>query len=36
MGFGRDKGDMEKDGEGHRTMAVLGENMAWPLKKIKD
>jgi len=27
---------VEKDEEGLRTMAVLGENMAWLLKKIKD
>jgi multimeric flavodoxin WrbA len=34
MGFGLDKGDVEKDEEGVRTMEVLGENMAWLLKKI--
>jgi multimeric flavodoxin WrbA len=34
MGFGLDKGDVEKDEEGLRTMEVLGENMAWLLKKI--
>lgn len=33
MGYGRDKGEVEKDEEGGRTMAVLGENMAWLLKK---
>jgi len=33
MGIGRDKGDVEKDEEGARTMTVLGENMAWLLKK---
>ena len=34
MGFGLDKGDVEKDEEGLETMKVLGENMAWLLKKI--
>jgi len=34
MGFGKDKGDVEKDEEGLLTMKVLGENMAWLLKKI--
>jgi len=34
MGFGLDKGEVEKDEEGLRTMQVLGENMAWLLKKI--
>lgn len=35
MGFGRDKGEVEKDEEGIRTMTVLGENMAWLLKKLQ-
>jgi len=30
------EGDFEKDEEGIRTMKVLGENMAWLLKKIKE
>ncbi|MFC1868834.1 flavodoxin family protein, partial [Thermodesulfobacteriota bacterium] len=34
LGFGGDKGEVEKDEEGIRTMKVLGENMAWLLKKI--
>ena len=34
MGFGLDKGDAEKDDEGLQTMAALGRNMAWLLKKI--
>ncbi len=34
MGFGREKGEVEKDEEGIRTMKVLGQNMAWLLKKI--
>ncbi|MCL1978881.1 MAG: flavodoxin family protein [Methanomassiliicoccaceae archaeon] len=32
----RMEGDYEKDEEGARTMKVLGENMAWLLKKIKE
>jgi hypothetical protein len=34
FGFIQDKGDVEKDEEGLRTMEILGENMAWLLKKI--
>lgn len=34
MGFGLDKGEVEKDEEGLNTMKSLGENMAWILKKI--
>lgn len=34
MGFGRDKGDVEKDTEAIQTMRVLGQNMAWLLKKL--
>jgi multimeric flavodoxin WrbA len=34
MGVGRDKGDVEKDEEGLRTMTVLGDNMAWLMKKV--
>ncbi|MCL2295553.1 MAG: flavodoxin family protein, partial [Methanomassiliicoccaceae archaeon] len=30
------EGDYEKDEEGIRTIKVLGENMAWLLKKIKE
>ena len=36
IGIGREKGEVLKDAEGMRTMKVLGENMAWLLKKIKD
>ncbi len=36
VGIGREKGEVLKDEEGMRTMKVLGENMAWLLKKIKD
>lgn len=35
MGFGREKGEVENDEEGIRTMTVLGENMAWLLKKMQ-
>ena len=35
MGFGLNKGDVEKDEEAIGTMKVLGENMGWLLKKIK-
>jgi multimeric flavodoxin WrbA len=34
MGIGREKGEVENDEEGVRTMTVLGENMAWLLKKL--
>jgi multimeric flavodoxin WrbA len=35
MGIGLEKGEVEKDEEGILTMKVLGENMAWLLKKMK-
>jgi multimeric flavodoxin WrbA len=35
MGVGREKGEVEKDEEGVRTMTILGENMAWLLMKIQ-
>ena len=34
LGFGLDKGDVEKDEEGLRTMKQLGKNLAWLLEKI--
>lgn len=34
IGIGRNPGEVEKDEEGMKTMAVLGQNMAWLLKKI--
>ena len=34
MGIGRNKGEVEDDEEGLNTMKVLGQNMAWLLKKI--
>jgi multimeric flavodoxin WrbA len=33
--FGHERGDVTKDAEGMETMKILGENMAWLLKKIK-
>ncbi|MGE5832213.1 MAG: flavodoxin family protein [Methanomicrobiales archaeon] len=34
VGIGLDRGDVEKDEEGLRTMRVLGQNMAWVMKKL--
>jgi multimeric flavodoxin WrbA len=34
LGIGREKGEVEADEEGMHTMQVLGENMAWLIKKI--
>lgn len=34
IGVGRNIGDVLQDDEGMKTMQVLGENMAWLLKKI--
>ncbi|MDD3365029.1 MAG: flavodoxin family protein [Syntrophomonas sp.] len=34
LGIGREKGEVEADKEGMQTMQVLGENMAWLLKKV--
>ncbi len=34
MGYGMDKGEVLKDGEGLQTMANLGKNMAWLIKSI--
>jgi multimeric flavodoxin WrbA len=36
IGFGRDKGEVEKDQEGISIMKTLGQNMAWLLKKMKE
>lgn len=36
IGIGRSEGDVEQDEEGVRTMRVLGENMAWLLKRIAE
>ncbi len=35
VGMGREKGEVEKDEEGIKTMKDLGRNMAWLLKKLK-
>ena len=35
FGMGREKGEVENDAEGLRTMQTLGENMAWLLKRIR-
>lgn len=34
MGIGMTPGEVEKDEEGVRTMKVLGQNMAWLMKKL--
>ena len=34
VGMGKAQGDVEKDEEGLTTMRILGENMAWLLKKV--
>ena len=34
LGFGLDKEDVKDDDEGMNTMKLLGENMAWLLKKV--
>jgi len=34
LGVGREKGDVEKDEEGLRTMKALGDGLAWLLKKL--
>ncbi len=35
MGFGLQKGEVEDDEEGVRTMKTLGQNMAWLMKRIQ-
>ena len=34
LGFGLDRGEVEKDQEAMQIMKTLGENMAWLLKKV--
>jgi multimeric flavodoxin WrbA len=34
LGIGRDPGEVKNDAEGIHTMKILGQNMAWLLKKI--
>jgi len=36
MGFGREKGEVMNDAEGIQTMEILGDNMAWLMKKLAD
>jgi len=36
MGLGREPGAVRSDEEGMQTMAALGRNMAWLLKRLKD
>jgi multimeric flavodoxin WrbA len=36
VGVGREKGEVEHDEEGVRTMTVLGQNLAWLLRKLAD
>jgi multimeric flavodoxin WrbA len=36
LGFGRQKGEVEKDDEGIRIMKDLGINMAWLMKKLQN
>lgn len=36
LAIGREPGEVEGDEEGQRTMKVLGQNMAWLLKKLAD
>ncbi|MCM8769820.1 MAG: flavodoxin family protein [Candidatus Omnitrophica bacterium] len=34
IGVGREKGEVEKDEEGLKTMRMLGQNLAWLLKRL--
>ena len=36
LAYGQTPGDVEKDAEGLETMRVLGQNMAWLLKALKE
>ncbi len=36
LGIGREPGEVRNDNEGMQTMANLGKNMAWLIKKIRD
>ena len=36
MGIGYHPGDVKNDDEGVRTMTILGQNIYWLLKKLKD
>jgi multimeric flavodoxin WrbA len=35
VGIGRDVGEVDEDTEGLRTMKILGQNMAWLLRKLE-
>ncbi|HEY3347428.1 MAG TPA: flavodoxin family protein [Nitrospirota bacterium] len=35
IGIGREPGDVARDEEGIHTMRILGQNMAWLIKKLK-
>jgi multimeric flavodoxin WrbA len=35
IGIGREKGEVENDQEGIQIMKVLGQNMAWVIKKLR-
>ena len=34
IGIGRDKGEVKKDEEGMQAVNILGQRMAWLLKKL--
>lgn len=34
LGYGKEKGEVQNDAEGLKTMEVLGQNMAWLLQKL--
>ena len=34
IGIGKDKGDVEKDEEGMQLAKIIGQRMAWLLKKV--
>ncbi|MBA4418769.1 MAG: flavodoxin family protein [Syntrophus sp. (in: bacteria)] len=36
VGVGRDIGEVDKDEEGKATMRLLGQNMAWLIKKLQE
>jgi multimeric flavodoxin WrbA len=36
LGIGREKGEIQNDEEGIRTMKRLGENMAWLLERVRE
>jgi multimeric flavodoxin WrbA len=34
IGMGLEEGDVQRDPEGLQTMKVLGQNMAWVMKRL--